>query len=74
MFASSCSTDCACELFSSVLKLKILTASEKDVLQAPVEAVNVDSQGEFCYLIENGILTKKYIKTDNSIKICYNTI
>lgn len=44
-------------------KLKILTASEKDVLQAPVEAVNVDSQGEFCYLIENGILTKKYIKT-----------
>ncbi len=44
-------------------KLNILTASEKNVLQAPVEAVNVDSQGEFCYVIENGILAKKYVKT-----------
>lgn len=44
-------------------KLKILTASEKGVLQVPVEAVNVDSQGEFCYLIENGVLAKKYVKT-----------
>lgn len=44
-------------------KLKILTASEKGVLQAPVEAVNVDSQGQFCYVIDNGILTKKYVTT-----------
>lgn len=44
-------------------KLKIRTASEKGVLQAPVEAVNVDSQGQFCYVIENGILTKKYVTT-----------
>ncbi len=44
-------------------KIKILTASEKGVLQAPVEAVNVDSQGQFCYVIENGILTKKYVNT-----------
>lgn len=44
-------------------KLKILTASEKNVLQAPVEAVNVDSQGQFCYVIENGILTKRYVTT-----------
>ncbi len=42
-------------------KLKILTASEKGVLQAPVEAVNMDSQGAFCYLIENGVLAKKYV-------------
>ncbi|MDE7267202.1 MAG: efflux RND transporter periplasmic adaptor subunit [Lachnospiraceae bacterium] len=42
-------------------KLKILTASEKGVLQVPVEAVNVDSQGEFCYLIEKGVLVKKYV-------------
>lgn len=42
-------------------KLKILTASEKGVLQVPVEAVNVDSQGEFCYLIENDVLVKKYV-------------
>ncbi len=32
-------------------------------MQVPVEAVNVDSQGEFCYLIENGILAKKYVTT-----------
>ena len=38
-----------------------MTASEKGVLQVPVEAVNVDSQGEFCYLIENGVLVKKYV-------------
>ncbi|MDE6911697.1 MAG: hypothetical protein K2P44_14710, partial [Lachnospiraceae bacterium] len=44
-------------------KLKILTAREENVLQTPVEAVNVDSQGEFCYLIENGMLAKKYIET-----------
>ena len=44
-------------------KLKILTASEKGVLQVPVEAVNVDSQGQFCYVIDNGILTKRYVTT-----------
>lgn len=44
-------------------KLKILTASEKGVLQAPVEAVNIDSQGQFCFVIDNGILTKKYVNT-----------
>lgn len=44
-------------------KVKILTASEKGVLQAPVEAVNVDSQGSFCYVIDNGILVKKYVTT-----------
>lgn len=44
-------------------KLKILTASEKGILQVPVEAVNVDSQGQFCYIIDNGILTKKYVTT-----------
>lgn len=44
-------------------KLKIRTASEKGVLQAPVEAVNVDSQGQFCYVIDNGVLAKKYVTT-----------
>lgn len=44
-------------------KLKVLTASEKGVLQVPVEAVNVDSQGQFCYVIDNGILTKRYVTT-----------
>ena len=32
-------------------------------MQVPVEAVNVDSQGEFCYIIENGVLVKKYVTT-----------
>ncbi|MCI8902082.1 MAG: efflux RND transporter periplasmic adaptor subunit [Lachnospiraceae bacterium] len=44
-------------------KLRILTASEKGALQVPVEAVNVDSQGQFCYVIDNGILTKRYVTT-----------
>ena len=44
-------------------KVKILTASEKGVLQVPVEAVNIDSQGQFCYVIDNGVLTKKYVTT-----------
>lgn len=42
-------------------KLKILTASEKGILQVSVEAVNVDSQGAFCYLIDNGVLVKQYV-------------
>lgn len=50
-------------------KLKILTASEKGVLQVPVEAVNVDSQGEFCYVIENDILAKRYVETGISSEI-----
>ncbi|MBO5031225.1 MAG: efflux RND transporter periplasmic adaptor subunit [Lachnospiraceae bacterium] len=44
-------------------KLKILTASETNVLLVPVEAVNMDSDGSFCYTIENGILKKKYVQT-----------
>lgn len=44
-------------------KLKIQTANEPAALQVPVEAVNMDSDGEFCYFVENGILTKKYVKT-----------
>lgn len=44
-------------------KLKILTASESDVLLVPVEAVNVDNDGEFCYVIEDGLLVRKVIKS-----------
>ncbi len=44
-------------------KINILTASESNALQVPVEAVNVDNNGEFCYIVENGVLVKKYIKT-----------
>lgn len=44
-------------------KLKILTASETNALLVPVEAVNMDNDGSFCYAIENGILKKKYVQT-----------
>ncbi len=44
-------------------KLKILTASETNVLLVPVEAVNIDNNGEFCYIIEGGVLVKRYITT-----------
>lgn len=44
-------------------KLKILTASESDVILVPVEAVNADNEGEFCYVIENGMLVRRDIKS-----------
>ena len=42
---------------------KITTAQRSEVLLAPVEAVNIDNDGSFCYVIDNGILTKKYVTT-----------
>lgn len=50
-------------------KLNILTASEQDALQVPVEAVNVDNGGEFCYVVENGILAKRYVETGISSEL-----
>ena len=44
-------------------KLTIITAEEEEVLLLPVEAVNIDNTGSFCFVIENGILTKRYVKT-----------
>lgn len=44
-------------------KITIITAEKDDVLLLPVEAVNIDNNGSFCFIIENGILTKKYITT-----------
>ncbi len=44
-------------------KLTIITAEEQGVLLLPVEAVNMDNTGSFCYIIENNILVKKYITT-----------
>ena len=44
-------------------RLKITTAQRQDALLVPVEAVNIDNDGSFCYIIENGVLTKKYITT-----------
>ncbi len=44
-------------------RLKITTAQRQDALLVPVEAVNIDNDGNFCYIIENGALVKKYITT-----------
>ena len=44
-------------------KITIITAEEQGVLLLPVEAVNVDNSGSFCYVIDNGVLAKKYITT-----------
>lgn len=44
-------------------KLTIITAEEQGVLLLPVEAVNMDNTGNFCYIIENNVLVKKYITT-----------
>ena len=44
-------------------KITIVTAQEQAVLILPVEAVNTDNDGNFCYLIENGVLVKRYITT-----------
>ncbi len=44
-------------------KLTVITAEEEGVLLLPVEAVNIDNTGSFCFIIENGVLTKKYITT-----------
>lgn len=42
-------------------KVKLTTASKTDVVMLPVEAVNADKEGEFVYLVVDGIIEKRYI-------------
>lgn len=44
-------------------KLKITTATEENALLVPVEAVNTDRTGDFCYVIEDGIARMRYVTT-----------
>ena len=44
-------------------KVVISTAKEADVVLVPTEAVNVDMDGEFVYVVEENILVKKRIVT-----------
>lgn len=44
-------------------KLIIHTASAENVITVPVEIVNADKQGEFCYVVENGVVTMRRIVT-----------
>nr|WP_308627194.1 HlyD family efflux transporter periplasmic adaptor subunit [uncultured Eisenbergiella sp.] len=44
-------------------KLVIHTASAENVVTIPVEIVNADKQGEFCYVVEDGVVTMRRITT-----------
>ncbi|MFA9377704.1 MAG: efflux RND transporter periplasmic adaptor subunit [Lachnotalea sp.] len=42
-------------------KVKISVGSASNVVLVPVECVNTDKTGEFCYVVENGIVVKKTV-------------
>ena len=44
-------------------KVKIHAASAKNVVTLPVEVVNIGKDGSFCYVIEDGLVTKRDITT-----------
>ena len=44
-------------------KVKIHAASAKNVVILPVEVVNIGKEGSFCYVIEDGLVTKRNITT-----------
>lgn len=40
-------------------KVVIHTKEAKDILIAPIEAVNADTEGDFCYVVQDGIVVRK---------------
>lgn len=44
-------------------KIRITTATAEDALLVPVEAVNTDRTGDFCYVIEDGVARVRYVTT-----------
>lgn len=44
-------------------KVKINVGSASNVVLVPVECVNTDKSGSFCYIVENGIIVKKPVTT-----------
>lgn len=44
-------------------KIKITTAMEDNTLLVPVEAVNTDRTGDFCYVVEDGVARARYVTT-----------
>ena len=40
-------------------KVVIHTKEAKDVLIAPIESVNADTKGDFCYVVQDGIVVRK---------------
>ena len=44
-------------------KVTITTAVAEDVLVVPVEAVNTSREGDFCYVVEDGVVHVRYVAT-----------
>lgn len=44
-------------------KVSITTASVKDVIMVPINAVNTGKDSTFCYIVENGVIVKKDVET-----------
>lgn len=44
-------------------KVTIQAASAEDVVMLPAEVVNIGKEGSFCYVLENGVVTRKNIET-----------
>lgn len=44
-------------------KVKIKVGSATNVVLVPVECINTDKSGTFCYVVENGIIVKKSVTT-----------
>lgn len=44
-------------------KVTIHTASAQNVITLPVEIVNADKQGDFCYVVENGVVAMRRLVT-----------
>lgn len=44
-------------------KVKIKVGSASGVVLVPVECINTDKDGAFCYIIENGLVVKKLVTT-----------
>ena len=54
-------------------KVKIYAASAKNVVTLPVEVVNIGKEGSFCYVIEDGLVTKeKYYHRNQLRGLCGN--
>ncbi len=43
-------------------KAVIHTKEAKDVLIAPIESVNADTEGDFCYIVKDGVVVRKPVK------------
>ncbi len=43
-------------------KVKIESDREENVYLAPIESVNYDTKGAFCYVIENGVIVRKDVE------------